>query len=341
MLQALNEQVNSFGVALLLSDFSIQLCNLFVQHRPFRNQLIVAGIIGVLILCYGSVSRDFLLEKDIHIFVLSNQDHPFRLQLGYVSNLALHLSEIGNDFPPSQGQLCQYPFKGLFYLVSLELKEFQQVYPDDFMNLTELESLSISKAEINDLLWLERAQYQLKYLFIDANIIDCSGIESQNHLETLILSHTSFHDADPIDHLTRLEMLDLRWNEIQDEGALCDKGIPHVLITREDGARYMIETQVHGIIGHAVRYVLSWEKNVDTAPPILRRNIQKNLKKPFLDRVQDAIVMEYESELNRFTEPGFAKHSWLTDDEYLATFKQKALEFFPFLSDSRDPGEGV
>ena len=129
-------------------------------------------------------------------------------------------------------------YSGIPHLVSLELKEFQQVYPDDFMNLTELESLSISKAEINDLLWLERAQYQLKYLFINANIIDCSGIESQNHLETLILSHTCFHDVDPIEHLSKLEMLDLRWNEIQDEGTLRDKGIPHVLITREDGARY-------------------------------------------------------------------------------------------------------
>ena len=60
--------------------------------------------------------QNYLLEKDIHVLMLSNQDHPLRLQLGYVTNLALHLSEIGNDFLPSQGQLCQYLFKGLFYL---------------------------------------------------------------------------------------------------------------------------------------------------------------------------------------------------------------------------------
>ena len=167
-------------------------------------------------------------------------------------------------------------FSGIPHLTSLQLRSFQQVYPDDFMHLGELKRLSITEADLTDLVWLAKADYKLDFLHVTGNIVDCRGVESQYQLKSLILYHTSFRDVRPIEQLTGLQLLDLRGNEIQDEGNLRNMGIPSVLITKKDGSRSMIEMDVRRLVGDAVRRVVSQEKHIDDAAPAIRRYICKN-----------------------------------------------------------------
>lgn len=241
-------------------------------------------------------------------------------------------------FTPIELLLQPFPhidFSGMPHLTSLQLKSFQQVYPDDFMHLRALKRLTITEADLTDLVWLERAEYQLDYLHVTGKLVDCSGVESQEQLRSLILYHTSIRDAKPIEQLSGLQLLDLRGNEIQDEGNLRNLGIPSVLITKKDGSRSKIEMDVRRLVGDAVRRVVSQEKHLDNAPPIFRQYIQRNIERPFLDRVRDVIRQEYATAVERFEQPDFAKHSWLTDEEYEETYTHYAGEYYPFLSPTK------
>ncbi|MBQ3268372.1 MAG: hypothetical protein IJH09_00475 [Clostridia bacterium] len=69
----------------------------------------------------------------------------------------------------------------------------------------------------------------------------------------------------------------------------------------------------------------------DVAPG-LRRYIQRNIERPFQDRVRDVIQQEYATAVKRFEQPDFAKHSWLSAEEYIETYTHYAFEYYPFLS---------
>ena len=102
-----------------------------------------------------------------------------------------------------------------------------------------------------------------------------------------------------------------------------------------------IKPYVRRLVGDAVRRVVSQEKHIDDAAPAIRRYIQRNIERPFQDRVRDVIQEEYATAVKRFEQPDFAKHSWLSAEEYIETYTHYAFKYYPFLSPILPVGESI
>lgn len=125
-------------------------------------------------------------------------------------------------------------FSNMPNIETLNLRNFQQIDPNDFRSLKNLKRLYITNSNIVDLDWLKDTEYQLELLLIDGELLDCSGIIYQQNLQSLTLSHSCLKDVSPIEKLKKLRSLDLRFGENTDEGNLRTMGFEKLIITKRD-----------------------------------------------------------------------------------------------------------
>lgn len=237
-------------------------------------------------------------------------------------------------------------YSGLCNLRRLELRNVPDAVPEDFAQLRKLESLRLTYNYGDDLSWLKNARYQLKTLIIDNGVEDCEGVRYQKNIEDLQFFYHHITDVSPIEELTKIKKLDLGRNLIENEGNLREMGIEWIQITRRDYDVRRIYNEVEQIAQLAVKEdrkgIQYYEENKVKSICWQKASLEAFLSNPFVERIKILIkeichqrieklhTQEGEKEINS----RYGKV--LTTEEYIQCFKQKIVEYYPFLTESSD-----
>ena len=225
-------------------------------------------------------------------------------------------------------------FSGTPNLHRLELRHIQQVDPSDFSRLDKLKRLYISDAAFADLEWLSSAAYRLESLTIDGALDACSGIEHQDELCVVDLLHGYIRDVTPIEQLPRLKQLDLRGNDIQNEGTLRSMGLEKLIITKKDVEMQGVRRAVSELIDTAVMQLRRQNQEAVQEKPTLSQDFARRMMKlPFEDRIRGLIQIGYRNKLRELQEaPKIGYGIQMPKDEFIAHFVRLATEYCPFLT---------
>jgi len=224
-------------------------------------------------------------------------------------------------------------FTGIPEVEHLELRNIQQVNPDDFRHLKKLAHLIVTGSNIIDLNWLKDADYRLSSLYIDY-IENCDGLGYQPCLQKLLLLNSDITDVGPIEKLRNLKVLDLRFSTIPKEGNLRSMGIEKVLITRRDGSIDSLDSSVKRLLRYAVMRILHENKRIigkDEMPEYRRELFLKRICLPFEERVKQHVRFSFDAEIKELSVEGYKTFTSLSQSEYLEIYRQKAFEYYPFL----------
>lgn len=225
-------------------------------------------------------------------------------------------------------------FSGMPLLESIRFSSVQQIDPSDFKNLSGLKRLIILESNISDLNWLKDAAYNLNYLDIAGEIENCEGIVSQTNLETLCLRHHIIHDITPIKKLRNLKTLDMRYMNGDNAETLHWLGIENVIVSKRDVAIDDIKRKVEDLNRNAVSRLRSKERSLSNVelPRIQRTMLLREMQRPFERLIKNYIKANCEDKLERLQAGEYYMNSYLPKDEYIAIFKEKALQEYPFLA---------
>ena len=238
-------------------------------------------------------------------------------------------------------------YSGLNNLNRLELYYMPDISPDDFSDVATLEYLRLTYNYGSNLEWLKNTKYRLKTLIVDHGVEDCSDLKYQRSIETLEFFYHRITDVSAIEQLTNLKRLDLGRDLIKDEGNLRNMGIEWIQITRRDYDIKRIYDEVKGIVQIAVKEDLNrkqrYEENKDKKIFLQKADLEDFLAKSFGERIKILVKEIYHRRIEKFhTKDGqkaidsrFVKV--LSVEEYIQYFRQKANEYYPFLS---EPYEG-
>lgn len=234
-------------------------------------------------------------------------------------------------------------YSGLRGLNRLDLRNMADISPDDFSELDMLEYLRLTHNYGANLEWLKNAKYRLKTLIIDHGVEDCSGINYQECIENLELFYHEIKDISPIERLQNLKKLNLGRNLLEAEGNLRNMGIERLQITKRDYDTLRIYDEVKKIVQIAVKEDRNrkqyYEENKDK-PFFLKKTILKDfLSNSFIERIKILVKEIYQYRIEKF----YSKEGkWeinsryvkvLSEEEYIQYFQQKAIEYYPFLSE--------
>lgn len=190
------------------------------------------------------------------------------------------------------------------------------------------------ESNLSDLNWLKDAAYNLNYLDIAGEIENCEGVVSQTNLETLCLRHHIIHDITPIKKLRNLKTLDMRYMNGDNAETLHWLGIENVIVSKRDVAIDDIKRKVEDLNRNAVSRLRSKERSLSNVelPRIQRTMLLREMQRPFERLIKNYIKANYEDKLERLQAGEYYMNSYLPKDEYIAIFKEKALQEYPFLA---------
>lgn len=236
-------------------------------------------------------------------------------------------------------------YSGLCNLRRLELRNVPDAVPEDFAQLRKLESLRLTYNYGDDLSWLKNARYQLKTLIIDNGVEDCEGLRCQKNIEDLQFFYHHITDVSPIEELTKIKKLDLGRNLIENEGNLREMGIEWIQITRRDYDVRRIYNEVEQIAQLAVKEdrkrIQYYEENKVKSICWQKASLEAFLSNPFAERIKILIKEICHQRIEKLhTQEGEKEidsryGKALTTEEYIQCFKQKIVEYYPFLTESR------
>ena len=265
-----------------------------------------------------------LTSENGGLFYTTNTESTF-----YLNNV--------NITPSSNNEFflkCHIDFSGMPLLESIRFSSVQQIDPSDFKNLSGLKRLIILESNLSDLNWLKDAAYNLNYLDIAGEIENCEGVVSQTNLETLCLRHHIIHDITPIKKLRNLKTLDMRYMNGDNAETLHWLGIENVIVSKRDVAIDDIKRKVEDLNRNAVSRLRSKERSLSNVelPRIQRTMLLREMQRPFERLIKNYIKANYEDKLERLQAGEYYMNSYLPKDEYIAIFKEKALQEYPFLA---------
>ena len=270
-----------------------------------------------------------------------------RLCLPDLKTLILSCSEDNLVKDASENYEEHMDYSGLNNLNRLELYYMADISPDDFSDVATLEYLRLMYNYGSNLEWLKNTKYRLKTLIVDHGVEDCSDLKYQRSIEILEFFYHRITDVSAIEQLTNLKRLDLGRDLIKDEGNLRNMGIEWIQITRRDYDIKRIYDEVKGIVQIAVKEDLNrkqrYEENKNKKIFLQKADLEDFLEKSFGERIKILVKEIYHRRIEKFhTKDGqkaidsrFVKV--LSVEEYIQCFRQKANEYYPFLS---EPYEG-
>lgn len=291
-----------------------------------------------------SICSEKVSWKDICRLNLNNiEELSFSLR-GHETLLSLNAGSLkklvifgDTDLTPMELLISQkqhIDFCGTPMLEHLELRNFQQADPTDFRHLSKLQKLAISGSKLYNLDWLQESDYRLNYLYFDGELDDCSGVVYQPDIKILNLYHTQIQDVSPIEKMTTLERLDLRYGIVHDESMLRSMGIKEVMITRRDGDIVSIQREAFDLARFAVIRLRSENKQIDRVdelPKFKKKILLRHIEEPFEERIKRHIEIGFDSKLRKMEEPNSHAFSSNANDELIEIYKKTAFEYCPFL----------
>ncbi len=228
-------------------------------------------------------------------------------------------------------------FASMPNIEELYLNRIPLINPNDFKDLAKLRSLKITHTMLDNLRWLSEAKYCLQKLYIEGSIVDCAGIESQQSLEKVWILSPALSRADPILRLHELDFLELQSLQLskETEQRLKSSSINTVVITRHDRIVQSIDSTVRSFVWSAARRILSEdhkrESGLEDLKPVQKKFFLLRVTRPLPERLEDEIRILYSNGIERLsTEPYRRKD--ITKEEYLKIYKERAQEYYPFLS---------
>ena len=209
-------------------------------------------------------------------------------------------------------------FSGMPFLEKLELRHLQLIYPEDFSGLARLTGLTLVGADVSSLHWLGEAAYSLRELYVDSDVEELKGLESQQELETLRIYSAVIKDYSPITALKKLKNLDLRYSDIEHEQELKAMPLDCILAAGQDKDENGIDSEVREMIKTAVAL---------HGPAYSRKKSPPS----FETEVISWIRASYEAKLKAIASRDRFDNNELFKDAYIERFKAKAKEYCDFL----------
>lgn len=271
-----------------------------------------SGVRKLTFLLNGAPSNKALYAPDLKELRVRGNDHltPMELMLRPHTHINLH---------------------GLDELETLELTHIQQFDPSDIKDLSSLRNLTIKYSDLYDLEWLNKSSYQLEKLSIIGPIANCDGVQSHPSLTELELIDNCITDFTPIEELTQLGILDLRYRSDLKDSRLRNMGIKTILIDHYDNDVKRIQGYVHDLSKDAVMRYRTIENTVNGGEelPNYKKIIYHNtLNKPFDIVMKDYIQQGFDKNLESIeTSLGFS----ISGDERKKIFINEATTYYPFL----------
>ena len=227
-------------------------------------------------------------------------------------------------------------YSGMPNLKSLRLCYLQQIDPSDFGFLKGLKSLFIKGWEADNTKWLSEAEYRLQQLYLEGVAVDCQDFVCQQDLERIEIHHSIIANADYLGKLPHLKYLDLKYgNTIVCDGDLHAMGIDKVYTTERDKAIYNIENSIRFILENGVRELKRENARIRKGEryPYAFGNkyFLRNIVTPLEERFIRKAKQQYASDLRAIEGKEFKGRPGISKEAYIATFKEMAVAYFPFL----------
>ena len=227
-------------------------------------------------------------------------------------------------------------FPHLGELESLRLFRLKGVNPSAFSRFSRLKTLEIKKIGITDLDWLQNADYQLDKLIVDDIISDCSGLNYQKHLQSLLIRNSVFLDISPIANMNSLKYLDM-YGALVDEEQLRSAEIEQLIITDQDYWESSITNEVRELCRDAARLMIAHKKELkklDELEPWKKGYVIRRVSKPLEEQVKEALANVYLTKVRRMNEECKQAKTEKAKDIHLMEFQNRAMEMFPFLEET-------
>lgn len=134
--------------------------------------------------------------------------------------------------------------------------------------------------------------------------------------------------------LRNLKTLDMRYMNGDNAETLHWLGIENVIVSKRDVAIDDIKRKVEDLNRNAVSRLRSKERSLSNVelPRIQRTMLLREMQRPFERLIKNYIKANYEDKLERLQAGEYYMNSYLPKDEYIAIFKEKALQEYPFLA---------
>ena len=166
--------------------------------------------------------------------------------------------------------------------------------------------------------------------------VDCQDFVCQKDLERIEIHHSIIANADYLGKLPHLKYLDLKYgNTIVCDGDLHALGIDKVYTTERDKVIYNIENSIRDILENGVREIKRENSRIRKGEryPYAFGNkyFLRKIETPLAERFIRKVRQKYASDLKAIEDKEFKGRSGFSKEEYIGTFKEMAVAYFPFL----------
>lgn len=273
-----------------------------------------------------------------------------RMDCPKLRELSLSARGTESDCGSEEEYASHMDYTGLAKLEKLTL-HVPPICLDDFAELRSLRYLRLNTAQSDNLDWLNNAKYSLQTLIISEGIRDCRGIKYQEEIEELSFYDHEITDVSPIETLKKLKKLDLGRDLLKDEGHLRNMNLESIQITNQDILLRNTLNDVNNIVDEAVRRYRAekkwYEENKNDSLPFKTHRCEAFKVKSYREHIKRFVRDEYNRSLKEFDTQEWLEYIQkscrrvLPPEEYIAFFKKKALELYPFLADEEEDEEEI